>query len=156
MITDEANMNDELEKNEAMEDESIFLDTNKRKRVPEVTHGYQYQPAEPEIPNGVEVDEFTCPYCLKAFPKVLNKKTHMRVVHNVSFRSKGRSKGFIKCNECDIEFLLVNKLRQHLREVHGMAMTQEIHRFPNMEDMETKTVRHIPSEALPALCTVAG
>lgn len=109
--------------------EETLLSGNKRKHAHESSCGYRYQRPDIDIPGGVEVDEFTCPYCLKSFPEVAKKKSHMRQQHNVSFRSKG----FIKCIECDMEFLTVNKLRGHLRELHELEMTQEIHQFPNME-----------------------
>lgn len=118
-------MEQELPENDARTGESLLLGNKKA----EINCGYRYQRADIDPPDGVEVDEFTCPYCLKSFPQVKNKKAHMRSVHNVSFRSRG----FIKCIECDIEFLMVNKLRRHLRQVHGLEMTEEIHKFPNME-----------------------
>lgn len=131
VVQDPSDLQQEMEQELTENDGESLLLGNKRA---ENNCGYRYQRADIDLPDGVEVDEFTCPYCLKSFPQVKNKKAHMRSVHNVSFRSRG----FIKCIQCDIEFLMVNKLRKHLREVHGLEMTEEIHKFPNMEGKSVK------------------
>ncbi|KAG8185999.1 hypothetical protein JTE90_027669 [Oedothorax gibbosus] len=84
-----------------------------------------------EIPDCLEIDFLTCPYCFKKYSSQKSKNHHIITLHNV--KPKVTRGNYIKCVECNISFKNTSRLRNHLRSKHDMKMDMQELNFPNME-----------------------
>lgn len=81
------------------------------------------------IPEGTIIDDLTCQYCLKKCGSNKKKLNHYRDVHKVTKTNPNQN---IKCVECNMTFVNVNRLIDHLKETHKLKMDIQELTFPNM------------------------
>ncbi|KAG8177325.1 hypothetical protein JTE90_018351 [Oedothorax gibbosus] len=84
-----------------------------------------------DIPEGTVIDNLTCPYCIKKFITEKKKMKHVSDVHKVVTRNPNSNN---KCVECNLTFVNVRKLIDHLQVIHRLNMDEQELSFSNMNE----------------------